>query len=323
MLLDVQNAAFIGQGLDRPECVLCTADGMLFAADWRGGVSCTTPDGSTDFYYTRDNPSGVQPNGIALEKRGTFLLADLGEQGGVWRLHRDGRVEPVLREVEGVQLPPTNFVLVDRQERVWITVSTRLQPRALGYREDVRDGFIVLLDKHGARVVADGLGYTNEVQVDASGDYLYVNETFAKCTSRFPIARDGSLGRRETVAEYGHGTFPDGLCFDVEGGLWITSIISNRVIRISPEGEKQLVLEDAEPEHLDAVERAFGEGRLDRPHLDNVKSKVLKNISSLAFGGPDLKTIYLGCLLGDQIASFRSPVAGLPPAHWSWMAFQR
>ena len=29
----------------------------------------------------------------------------------------------------------------------------------------------------------------------------------------------------------------------------------------------------------------------------------------LAFGGPDLKTAYLGCLLGDSIASFTMPVA--------------
>ena len=42
----------------------------------------------------------------------------------------------------------------------------------------------------------------------------------------------------------------------------------------------------------------------------------LKNISSLAFGGPDLRTAYLGCLLGDSLMSFRSPVAGQPPTHW-------
>jgi hypothetical protein len=44
----------------------------------------------------------------------------------------------------------------------------------------------------------------------------------------------------------------------------------------------------------------------------------LKNISSIAFGGPDLRTAYLGCLLGDALATFRSPVAGAPPAHWNY-----
>ncbi len=44
----------------------------------------------------------------------------------------------------------------------------------------------------------------------------------------------------------------------------------------------------------------------------------LKNISSLAFGGADLRTAYLGCLLGDAITSFRAPVAGHSPVHWHY-----
>ena len=49
-----------------------------------------------------------------------------------------------------------------------------------------------------------------------------------------------------------------------------------------------------------------------------ITSRVLKNVSSLAFGGADLRTAYVGCLLGDSIAVFDSPVAGHPPAHWRY-----
>ena len=45
-------------------------------------------------------------------------------------------------------------------------------------------------------------------------------------------------------------------------------------------------------------------------------STKLKNISSIAFGGSDLKTIYLGCLLGKQVATFKSNICGLEPSHW-------
>jgi hypothetical protein len=55
-----------------------------------------------------------------------------------------------------------------------------------------------------------------------------------------------------------------------------------------------------------------------RPHLDRITGRVLKNVSSLAFGGADLGTAYLGCLLGDSIAVFDAPVAGHPPAHWRY-----
>ena len=41
-------------------------------------------------------------------------------------------------------------------------------------------------------------------------------------------------------------------------------------------------------------------------------------VSSLAFGGPDLRTVYLGCLLDDGLYRFRSPVAGRTPFHWHY-----
>lgn len=314
------DLAFVGTGLRRPECVLATARGDLYAADWRGGVAQVRPDGS-HVLYAATLPGGrpLRPNGVALARDGTFLLADLGETlGGVFALARDGSVQPFLEAVDGSALPPTNYVGIDAAARVWITVSTRKVPRALDYRADCASGFIVLADARGARIVADGLGYTNEAVVSPDGRWLWVNETFARRTSRFALRADGALGPREVVTTYGKGTFPDGLTFDVEGHAWITSVVSNRVIRVAPDGAQHLVLEDADAAHVDACEVAYLAGTLGRPHLDNVPSRLLKNLSSLAFGGPDLRTAYLGCLLGDSIAYFRSPVAGHPPAHWHW-----
>ncbi len=318
--VSLDDLTFVGAGLKRPECVLATAQGELYAADWRGGVAQVRPDGS-HVLYAATLPGGrpLRPNGVALRRDGSFLLADLGETlGGVFALARDGSVQPFLEEVDGAALPPTNYVGIDAAERVWITVSTRKSPRALDYRPDCASGFIVLADARGARIVADGLGYTNEAVVNPDGRWLWVNETFARRTSRFALRADGALGPMEVVTTYGKGTFPDGLTFDVEGHAWITSVVSNRVIRVAPDGAQHLVLEDADAAHLAACEAAYLAGTLGRPHLDHVPSRVLKNISSLAFGGPDLRTAYLGCLLGDSIAYFRSPVAGHPPAHWRW-----
>lgn len=167
-------------------------------------------------------------------------------------------------------------------------------------------------------MVADGLGYTNEIQLDPTGRWLYVNETFGRRLSRFRISAEGALHARETVTEFGPGTFPDGLTFDARGGIWITSIVSNRVIYIAPGSTPQIVLEDADPEHLAWVEKAFQDGAMGRPHLDQVRSRKLGNISSLAFGGSDLRTVYLGCLLDDHLYRFRAPVAGRAPVHWHY-----
>lgn len=311
---------YLGAGLVRPECVLCTAAGDIYSADWRGGVAHLRPDGGQALYTGR-LPSGgeLRPNGIALLADGSFLLAHLGaDEGGVFRLTRDGQVEPWLTEVSGHPLPPTNFVLPDGHGRTWVTVSTRRTPRSLGYRADGGDGFIVCVTSQGARIVADGLGYTNEVALHPSGAWLYVNETFARRLSRFAVRADGQLGPKEVVTTFGAGTFPDGLAFDEEGHAWVVSIVSNRVIRVAPDGQQSLVLQDADEAHLQWVEQAYLSNTMDRPHLDQVKSLQLRNLSSIAFAGPGRRTAVFGCLLGDRLATLPVDVAGAEPSHWNY-----
>lgn len=310
---------FLGGGLNRPECVLCHDSGRVFVPDWRGrgGVAMIEPDGAVRRITIADGGPTLRPNGIAMEPGGSFLLAHLGDgDGGVWRLDPDGTVSPVLTELNGTPMPPTNFVLRDDRGRLWITVSTRHHPRARAYRGNVADGFIVLFDGDRARIVADGLGYANECALHPDGRRLFVNETFARRTLCFDIAADGGLVNRQVIAEYGAGTFPDGLAFDAEGGFWITSIVSNRLLRVLPDGEIQIVLEDCDPVALADIERAFAAGTMGRPHLDTAIGATLKNVSSLAFGGTDLRTGHLGCLLGDAVGRLRLPVAGHPPPHW-------
>jgi sugar lactone lactonase YvrE len=309
-----------GSGLNRPECVLAHVSGHLFAADWTkgGGVSVIDPDGSSWMIESCNPDFELRPNGIALDADGSFLIAHLGpEHGGIYRLSATGAVSPILTEIDGQALPPANFVYAEKNGSLWISVSTRQVPRANAYRSNVADGFVVRVDQRGARIVADNLGYTNECVPSPDGRLLYVNETFARRLSIFDINSDGSLSGRRVLTTFSEGTFPDGLAFDVEGHAWITSIVSNRVIRVAPDGHQQIMVEDSEPAHLAWVEDAWRSNTMGRPHLDATNSKILKNISNLAFGGPDLKTAYLGCLLGHEICSFRTTVAGHPMPHWN------
>ncbi len=310
---------FVGSDLRRPECVLCTAAGDILAADWRGGVTRIAADGRQQTIVGVHPDGGpLQPNGIGLAADGSMLVAHLGPTaGGVFRLGANGAVTTVLREIEGKPLPPTNFVLEDHAGRLWITVSTWLSPRALGYRADVADGFVILMDARGARIVADGLGYTNELALDPSGQWLWVNETFGRRLSRLRIHADGSLGPRETVTTFGAGLFPDGLAFDAEGQAWVVSIVSNSIVRVAPDGTQALMLEDADREFVAWVEVAYVAGEMGRPHLDRAAGSVLRNISSIAFGGTDLSTAVLGCLLDQRLPTFRAPVPGHPPVHWN------
>jgi len=316
--LDLGDIEFIGSELDRPECVMATRSGDLFVPYKGGGVSIVHANGRTETIHAKGAPEGFLPNGIALLPDRSFLIANLGPTGGVYHMAQDGTLRPKLLEIEGRQLEPTNFVGIDRQSRIWVTVSTRMIPREQAMRKGYGDGYIILIDERGARIVAENIGFTNEALVDPTGQWLYVAETIARRTSRFPIRSDGSLGPKEVFAEYGACTFPDGFAFDSEGAVWIVSVVSNRVIRATPDGRHEILLEDADAAQIQEAEEAFQNDRYTRKHLDSGGKRLLGNLSGIAFGGPDLRTIFLGSLFGTRLATFRSPVAGAEPVHWNF-----
>jgi len=306
------EVTFVGHDLQRPECVLACASGRLFTSDGRGGVTTIAPDGSQRMIGRSD----LVPNGIALCRDGSFIVANLGAEGGVWKISPQGEATPFIREIEGRTLPRVNFVALDMQERLWVCVSALATQDAYPVHDST--GFIALVDAKGTRIVADGLQYTNECRVDAGGTHLFVNETFARRITRFDLATDGSLSNRETFAEFGQGDFPDGLTPDAQGGWWVMCVGSNRVYRVGPDRAIEIVIDDSVPEIVDKLEAAFTANRLTRPDLSAARGKRLQNVSSLAFGGTDMRTAYLGCLKGSSLASFRSPVPGLKQVHWTW-----
>lgn len=300
-----------GSGLSRPECVILTRCGTVCVSDRRGGVTIITPDGEGRLLCS----GPLRPNGIALEQDGGFLIANMAHEGGVWRLPPGAsQALPLVTEIDGRRLGSVNFVLVDARGRIWFSVSS-LNAAAGRYDRRSVDGFIAMVEDGVARIVADGLCWTNEFRIDASGELLYVNETFARRLTSFRIGADGALSDRRTVSVFGAGVFPDGLALDAEGGVWITSIISNRVIRVASDGSHEVIIEDPAP-RLEEYERAYEANTLTRAQLHRAHGSRLRNISSINFGGADLKTAYLGSLGGHQLETFRSPIAGQPPSHW-------
>jgi len=321
MHFTVDDISHTGANLQRPECVLAHRSGTLLVPDWSGpgGISVIHPDGRCRRILQKNPTFDLKPNGIALEPDGACLLAHLGDShGGVYRLSADGGLTAEVLTANGRPLPPTNYVVRDRQNRLWITVSTRVMPRTDDFRASACSGFIALAEPgaRDARIVADNLGYSNECVVDEEHGFLYVNETFARRLTRFSLLSDGCLENQQTIAEFGAGTYPDGLALAVDGSLWITSIISNRVLVVRPDRSVSVVLEDSRVEQVATAESAFLAHKLGRNHVDQARGQRLNNISNLAFGGDDLKTAYLGNLSGDNIPYFTSPVAGVSLPHW-------
>ena len=312
---DIQT---LGGGMRRPECVLATRSGDLFCSDARGGYNVVEPDGTSRFVKAVGAPDDFMPNGIALLPGRDVLAANLADSSGVWRIGVDGQASLYLSEADGVELPPVNFVGLDAAGRLWISVSTRAVPRHPAFRKGAGDGFIAVHDGGATRIVAEGLAFTNECIVDPSGQWLYVNETIGQCTARFPIRADASLGPKEIVAEYPPATFPDGFTFDAEGGVWCVSVASNRVIHVDASGKQNIVVEDADPKAMEQLSDAFESGEPVREMIEIGGKRPLGNIASIGFGGPDLRTVFMGSLSHDAIQCFRAPIKGAPLAHWTF-----
>jgi sugar lactone lactonase YvrE len=128
------------------------------------------------------------------------------------------------------------------------------------------------------------------------------------------VSPDGSLTDPVRI-EFPQDTFPDGMAFDAEGGLWIVCVITNRLIRLAPDLSWTVLFEDLGPSGVEAID-AYAGRRLTFDDIGRSRGARTANLSSIAFGGPDLTTLYLGSLGGDAVHVLPSPVAGLPMAHW-------
>ncbi|MDV2477580.1 SMP-30/gluconolactonase/LRE family protein [Rhodococcus zopfii] len=308
------DLSHIGSGLNRPECVLAARDGSLYTGDWTLGIARIAPDGTTGPAVETDLIAhGFRPNGIAMTADGDFLFANMGKAGGVWRVGRRGEARPYATELDGTPIPRTNFVLVDG-DRTWITISSsgRNHDR---FTAEENTGQILLVQDGKVIVAAEGLNWTNELRISPDRKYLFVNETFACRTTRYDIAA-GSLLSNPVRITYPGDTYPDGMAFDAEGSLWIVCVISNRLIRIAPDLSWTILFEDVNHRELDTIASAHAEARLTWDQISQSRGSRVSNLSSIAFGGPDLKTLYLGGLGNREVQVLRSPVAGLPMGHW-------
>jgi gluconolactonase len=328
--VDPADIQYIGSGLQRPECILAEPNGTLWSADARGGVVKILADGSQqivtqsfDESFTqvdddaRRFTEGTLPNGLAFAENGDILISNFGTDV-LEVMTRDGQTRLLYDSIDGKPIGKVNFVLRDRQNRIWLTISTRIKNWMTAISPGIADGYIALADQGELRIVADGFRFTNEIRLDAKEEYLYIVETCGQCISRMRLLPDGSLTQREIYgpSKLGKYGFPDGIAFDAYGNLWGTLVMVDQVFAITPEGDFHVILDDTNEQAALALEKAFVNDQVTPDDMLAAGGTIAPWFASVTFGGADLKTVYIGSLRGTRIPYFRSPVAGLPMVHW-------
>ncbi len=301
----------VGRGVERPEHVVVSGDGRVFASDKASAVAELIDENTVRHM----GDAGGEPNGIAIDRDGHFLIANFG-LGVLQDLDpQTGAITAILSgHLDGLPLRWLNFVLVDSVGALWCSVSTMTEDLLDTIARGTADGFIfrVSPDRQSAQVVADAVSFPNCMALDRDEDYLYVVRTVAADVVRFPIQGEtlgppepfGPLlgGRRPDEFGPDHGRFladpetsrrwgmADGCAFDAEGNLWVTLVLANRIVAITPDGQAQTVLDDPD-------------------------GKLLSAPTSIAWGGHDMRDIYVGSIAAPYVLKGRSSVPGLPLIH--------
>ena len=314
--IDIADWTRIAVGIDRPEDVVVLADGRVFASDHQCAVAQIHPDGS----FTRMGPRFGAPNGINALRDGRIIIANFGIYDGPGTPGplelfdpATGKRRVIVSEVEGRPLTSANYPVVDAVGNIWCANSTHAPtwPEALDGRAD---GFVFVVPPKGeARIVADNVCFPNGLALDAQEACLHVCQTSKANVIRFAIETgdDGpSLGPPKPYGpvlgpvltgpvdpenmpppEVLHNlAYTDGCGFDEDGNLWVCLPAANRIVAITPAWEVVTVAHDP-------------------------TGAVMNHPTNIAFGGDDLRDVYVGSIRADYVLKARSPVPGLPQHH--------
>lgn len=251
-----------------PEGPVVDRGGSVFAVQLQSGyIILYHPDGRVEDFIN----TGGNPNGAAMDTQGNLLVCDSGKND-VLCISHSGDILSITDNYNGEALRGPNDLVVHSSGNIYFTTpvgSNRENPIGRVYRA-TPDGETVL--------VADGLAFPNGIALSEDEKTLYVAETQRRQILSIKLGGEGlpaeSPALYAKLEEIGEG--PDGMAFDVKGRLYVAHYGAGYVAVVGTDGK---------------IERT-----IDTPG---------RNPTNVAFGGPDMKTLYIteaekGLLLSYQ-----------------------
>jgi sugar lactone lactonase YvrE len=171
----------------------------------------------------------AQPSGLGWWPDGTLLVVSMLDRR-LLRLDAGALVE--VADLSAIAGGPCNDMVVDAVGRAY--VGNFGFDRYAG--EGERPATLVRVDPSGrVSAVAAGLKFPNGTVITPDGRGMIIAETMGQCLTWFDIAADGSLSGRRVWADLA-GHFPDGICLDAEGAVWVADARGPDLLRVGEGG---------------------------------------------------------------------------------------
>ena len=211
-------------------------DGRLWFSDFYGHcVHALAPDGRDEVMLRLDG--GGQPSGLGWLPGGDLLAVSMLDHR-ILRQAPDGRVT-VHADVSAFARHRSNDMLVDAAGRAYVGNfgfdNEAPHPDA---RAPVAASLTCVSPDGQVTEAAAGLMFPNGMVLTPDGATLIVAETYAARLTAFDVAPDGTLSARRTWADLsGAGIYPDGICLDAGGAVWVANARQPSCVRVQAGGE--------------------------------------------------------------------------------------
>jgi len=270
------------------KCVAPTGDWTGEGAVWHAGEQAVywvdinrclihrfDPAGKTTRTWFFDQP----PVALALTDRADTLLVAIGGRLILWQPANDARADfahpednwPRARLNDGRPDPAGNFWVGSMQNNVGEKGEDRpIDDRAAGRLFKITGAGTVSVEK-------TGIGISNTFCWSPDATRFYFGDTLLNTifVHDYDAASGTIANERPFFAGFDRGA-PDGSAIDSAGFLWNARYGGGCVVRVSPDGE-----------------------------VDRIVEMPVEKVTTCTFGGPDLKTLYITTAAGGDGAEPR------------------
>jgi gluconolactonase len=257
----------------------------LYYSDIRGGggVYRRSPDGKIETLISGRTAVG----GIALNEGGGLVVS--GKTLAKWD-ESTGKLTDLFAEWNGKPLFGINDLTTDDNGSIWFGTFGFDIHAGFDFKSKPPTGSLFRIDPpNKVTKLGDGIEVTNGLCFSPDRKLLYHCDSLSGVWV-YDVKPDRTVTDRRLFAKLPEGS-PDGMTVDAEGGVWVAVVMgSGEIVRYKPNGT-----------------------------LDRRVKVPAKSVTSVAFGGPDMRDLYAVTpnnsndrTLKGTVFRTRSDIPGLP-----------